>query len=311
MRGVKTSIANSFIVAPLLLLSCFVSFVVERVEATATEAATPQPEHEASCPNQDTGDDDAAAEEFLALWEKSDRSHPVYESLVDLSAISAALHCDDDTGEDPRFPTDANYALMIEAYVHASKLNPNPRGRPPTATEYNPEAFFVPVEVRASSEMGRGVFSLGDVAKGTMVNRPSNAMEFYNRETLRDYIAYLLRKRSPQLICDTFEWFYATKASSEPNDYIICLDADDASMINSAHDSLWDDSQDDDDDDGFSGKSTSDGRIMVEEDGVLYEGVIDSDGRIMVEQDGVLYEFQVDGDDEQGHSLIIRQHSYG
>mmetsp|Transcript_7664 Transcript_7664/g.17201 ORF Transcript_7664/g.17201 Transcript_7664/m.17201 type:complete len:338 (-) Transcript_7664:276-1289(-) len=258
MRGTTVCV---FAALQLLFASCStVCAVVEGTEATTPAAG----QNNANKNNADIdidididasidgdGDDTFRMQEFLNYWETLSSN----ESLVSTYAITELMKCDHlgNDIEDPNayslIPTDQDYSLLVEAYVHASKTNPNPRaGRPPSVTTYNPEVFLVPTEVKAISNIGRGVFALEDVEKGTMINRPTNAIEFHSREIFRDFMAYLIKKRA-RLRCDLFLWFYATRKSPEDGDYIICLDADHTSLINSAEGYDEDNGDDEDDDD--------------------------------------------------------------
>lgn len=262
MRG--TPVCN-FVALQLLLVSCSCSTVSAVIEATATASVNNDND------NDGDGDDVFRMQEFLNYWETLSSN----ESLVSTNAITELMKCDDwdNDIEDPNayslIPTDYDYSLLLEAYVHASKTNPNPRaGRPPSVTTYNPEVFLVPTEVRAIPHIGRGVFALEDVAEGTMVNRPTNAIEFHSREIFRDFMAYLIQKRA-RLRCDLFLWFYATRKSPEDGDYIICLDADHTSLINSAGD--YDDAEDneeEEDDDGYEDGDVDDDDDVDEDDDV-------------------------------------------
>mmetsp|Transcript_10791 Transcript_10791/g.21736 ORF Transcript_10791/g.21736 Transcript_10791/m.21736 type:complete len:342 (+) Transcript_10791:106-1131(+) len=243
----------------LVLCSTLIVTVPAVVEGTEATARTPVTNESSESPsgknasNDDADiniDDTVLMQEFLNHWETLSSN----QRLINTPDIFDLMKCDNHDIEDPNayslVPTDDDYSLLVEAYVHASKTYPDPRaGRPPSVTTYNPEVFLVPTEVKAISNIGRGVFALEDVEKGTMINRPTNAIEFHSREIFRDFMAYLIKKRA-RLQCDIFLWLYTTRKSQEDGDYTLCIDADSTSLINSAYwDDLVDDDTDDDDDD--------------------------------------------------------------
>lgn len=131
--------------------------------------------------------------------------------------------------------------------------------------------------------IGRGIFAKEDIRKGTLVSVPANAIEFYNKEIYRDFVAYSYSKGS-EIICDTMLWMYAARKT--PDDYIICLDADDSSLIN---DGTWyrddddDDTNDDDDDDN--NDDTNDDDNYDDDDDDDYDGT-DKEDEDLNEDDG-------------------------
>mmetsp|Transcript_1863 Transcript_1863/g.2125 ORF Transcript_1863/g.2125 Transcript_1863/m.2125 type:complete len:254 (+) Transcript_1863:456-1217(+) len=143
-------------------------------------------------------------------------------------------------------PNEKDYKLMVEAYKYSMKKNIYDNNNNDdddderrnmahtiTVTEYNPNSFLVPVEVRMiSPSIGRGVFALEDISKGTLIWRPSNAAEFPTKETYRDFFVYLIQQDATHLGCDVLIWAYTTRINK--NKYIACADFDPSSLINSA-----------------------------------------------------------------------------
>lgn len=251
-------------------LIIFALFFVLGATATTTTTATEETQTEtlSSCPansndgvcgnnenagagednNKDTVDGDGVVRRkaFLEFW-ASDASR--VQQLTSTQRVMDWLECDatdldsiDDAEAYQRVPTDEDYRLLVEAYVH-SMTTAATTDRPPSVASYDPGVFRVPVEVRSVPHVGRGVYAREDIPEGTLVNRPTNAMEFYSHENYRDFLAYLVEKGSA-VVCDTFLWMYATRKSPKPDDWIICIDADHSSLTNSGE---WHFDDDDDD----------------------------------------------------------------
>lgn len=179
------------------------------------------------------------------------------QQLTSTQRVMDWLECDatdfdniDDAEAYQKVPTDEDYRLLVEAYVHSMTTGASATtttDRPPSVASYDPGVFRVPVEVRSVPHVGRGVYTREDIPEGTLVNRPTNAIEFYSHENYRDFLAYLVEKRSA-LVCDTFLWMYATRKSPKPDDWIICIDADHSSLTNSGDWNIDDDDIYEDDD---------------------------------------------------------------
>jgi hypothetical protein len=225
--------------------------------------------------NTNLDDEKSYKERFLKFWnsEIPYSEQPNGEKFIDTGLIATFLGCDKSSDEysdhwmieDPdaytQIPTDADFQLFVEAYVMATEKqherqncdkdndnNDNSSGsrflRPPSVRRYNPNAFVVPIEVRSVPHVGRGVFAKEDIANGTMVMKPANFMEFYSRDTYRDFLAHLVLKRS-EFICDHFLWMWGAKKSAADDDYAVCMSADYTSLINSGSCVDCDDKYDD------------------------------------------------------------------
>jgi len=200
------------------------------------------------------GDEDASSSNPNRVDDEfRDRLHAFYEFFEEASweeeeddwATSTGhmmtyMQCDEKDDDDrlqdaeayTAIPTVADYSLLVEAYLWAMDKNRDDAWWAPSVTAYTPGIFEAPVEVRSTPYVGRGVFATEDIPKGALVvAKPKNEIEFYSREIYRDFVAYSHAKRS-NIICDSMIWMYGALKTPE-FDYIICLDADDSSLVNS------------------------------------------------------------------------------
>jgi len=222
---------------PSLLLSIVVETEVrgsgstEEYYADESDPAAHEHNNDGVCDGDKT-----RMEGFLEFWE-SEASMMVYDGwkVTDIGTIEDWIGCD----ESEEIPTDADYSLMVEAYLYSMNNHDGStthKGgkyhRSHSVQAYNPQNFDVPVEVRLTPGKGRGVFATADITAGSLVATPTNSMEFYSKESYRDFLAYLVLKRF-RMICNTFDWIYSVQKTTDPDDFIVCLDADSATLINS------------------------------------------------------------------------------
>lgn len=193
--------------------------------------------------------------DFLKFWDSRKATILWYgRNLTNTGTIFKYMGCDQADGytiEDPEaysmIPTDEDYSLLVEAYRYAMDRRPQHEQEilPPPVQVYIPNAFQVKVQVLPIPHVGRGIFALQDIKKGTLVSNPTNAMEFYSRDSYRDFVVYANSKNS-KIICDSLLWMYAAQCS--PNQYCVCLDADATSLINNGVDCYTDDEYDEHED---------------------------------------------------------------
>jgi len=232
-------------------------------------------------------------------------------SPIDFDLIRSFLGCDEASDEqgsdwkidDPEafkqipIPTDADFSLFVESYVVATKQqherhrqgssssNSNSKNyseseqsrllRPPSVLSYDPNVFVVPIEVLSIPRFGRGVFATEDIAKGTLVMEPKNVMEFYEKETYRDFLAHMVFKNSA-FLCDHIKWMWGAQKSPASDDYVVCMSADSTSLINTGvyvfkgdddNDDDNNDNDNDNDDDDDDDKATTTVQVDTVTDG--------------------------------------------
>lgn len=158
---------------------------------------------------------------------------------------------ENDDDDDDEATKDKNASNNNNKYNNKNNNNKQQEPSQPSISEYNPNVFSVPVEVRAIPHIGRGIFATEDISEGTMIYKPTNAAEFSSNDSIRDFLAYLIRQKF-KFACDSLMWSYSVMASppnkNKQDDYIVCIDIDDSSLFNSY---FWDDGDDDDDDDSY------------------------------------------------------------
>ena len=129
-----------------------------------------------------------------------------------------------------RIPTEENtWSAMYNAY-HA--VVPEDEATIPRNHQHN--AFVMPVEVDYSPFVGRGVKAAVFIPKDTMVWRPRNAAEFTSAKQLRLFLEHIMTHSTKEVACDAIRWLYVSRASPAENDFVLCIDFDEGSIINRA-----------------------------------------------------------------------------
>lgn len=167
------------------------------------------------------------------LWDTTTKDE------VSLEAVQQVMGCpkadkygtfDDNPYGYSRVPTEENeWRHMYEAY-HAV-VPPEEASIP---RHYDHSSFAQPVEIHVAAFVGRGIRATTFIPEGTLVWRPSNAAEFKRVEDLRRFLEHIMTHSTKEVACDTVRWLYSSKASAKENDYIICVDMDEGSLINMA-----------------------------------------------------------------------------
>ena len=167
--------------------------------------------HPSNNGKENNEDDIAGMKKFIDFWE-SEASTVVDATtrrrLTNTQAIFDFLKCDPET-DTMRIPTQDDYSLLVETYWQVMTNYPeqhshnnstkNEHGK--FSTGYDAKIFHVPTEVHFIPHVGRGVFATANISSATLVWESANTLEFYTKETLRDFLALLILKRS-RLICD-------------------------------------------------------------------------------------------------------------
>ena len=129
-----------------------------------------------------------------------------------------------------RIPTEDNeWGPMYQAY-HAIV----PAEQATIPLHYQANAFVLPIDIQYSPDTGRGIVATTFIPKGTMVWRPRNAAEFTSKEQVRGFLEHILAHAQKEVACDAIRWLYSMKASPREDDYVLCVDFDEGSMINRA-----------------------------------------------------------------------------
>eukprot|EP00751_Fragilariopsis_kerguelensis_P006096 CAMPEP_0170797790 /NCGR_PEP_ID=MMETSP0733-20121128/25856_1 /TAXON_ID=186038 /ORGANISM="Fragilariopsis kerguelensis, Strain L26-C5" /LENGTH=287 /DNA_ID=CAMNT_0011148791 /DNA_START=175 /DNA_END=1038 /DNA_ORIENTATION=- len=97
---------------------------------------------------------------------------------------------------------------------------------------YETNGFQIPVEIKYSEDVGRGVFSIVDIKKGDLIYISTNNAQF---ETAQEYRNFL--KGLPQnFACEIIIWAFSRMVSAEKEEeFIACVDLDEGSFVNTAH----------------------------------------------------------------------------
>jgi hypothetical protein len=181
--------------------------------------------------NHTTNNDSSGFEFHDSLWDSS-------VDDVSLETIQDVIGCPyaDEYGTlvdafgYSRIPTEGNtWSAMYKAY-HA--VVPEHEATIPRNHQHN--AFVMPVEVDYSPYVGRGVKAATFIPKGTMVWRPRNAAEFTSAKQLRLFLEHIMTHSTKEVACDAIRWLYVSRASPAENDFVLCIDFDEGSIINRA-----------------------------------------------------------------------------
>jgi len=106
----------------------------------------------------------------------------------------------------------------------------------PIPSTYTTNGFQYPIEIKLDPVVGRGVYALQDIPKGSLLYISKNTATFYQGQTFRNFLHALPN----QLACDVMIWSYARLVSYDTyyddQPYMICTDLDEGSFVNSAND---------------------------------------------------------------------------
>jgi hypothetical protein len=166
------------------------------------------------------------------LWDSS-------QTEVSIEEVQRVIGCpkadnfgtfDDNPFGYSRIPTEENTWKHMYAAYHAVV----PPHEATITKKYNPGAFVHPVEVFVGPIIGRTVRTTTFIPKGTLVWRPRNAAEFKRKEDYRRFLEHIMTYSTPEVACDAIRWSYTSKASPKEDDYVLCVDMDEGSVINMA-----------------------------------------------------------------------------
>ena len=98
--------------------------------------------------------------------------------------------------------------------------------------KYDLSGFQIPIEIKYSEDVGRGVFTKVDIKKGDLIYISTNNAQFQTAQEYRNFL-----KQLPQaLACDVIIWAFSRMVSVEKEkEFIACVDLDEGSFVNSAH----------------------------------------------------------------------------
>jgi hypothetical protein len=98
--------------------------------------------------------------------------------------------------------------------------------------KYDLSGFQIPIEIKYSEDVGRGVFTKVDIKKGDLIYISTNNAQFQTAQEYRNFL-----KQLPQdLACDVIIWAFSRMVSAEKEEeFIACVDLDEGSFVNSAH----------------------------------------------------------------------------
>jgi len=189
---------------------------------------------------EDWEDDD---DEYTAYWRKF---HEIPEEGEEWDvwkhggkeALYEALDCDA-TYEDSTFETIHNaetwqvFNKVYNEVIAATRGDEKLQQESTIPPKFEKHGFQFPIEVKFSSESGRGVFAMADIPEGSLLYTSANNGAFLNGQTYRNFLKAL---PSP-LACDVMIWAFVRWVSleSEENDaHMACVDLDEGSFVNSA-----------------------------------------------------------------------------
>jgi len=131
------------------------------------------------------------------------------------------------------------YNRIIEEEKEESKENEEDAQKSsssPIPSTYTTNGFQYPIEIKLDPVVGRGVYALQDIPKGSLLYISKNTATFYQGQTFRNFLQALPN----HLACDVMIWSYARLVSYETyydeQPYMICTDLDEGSFVNSAND---------------------------------------------------------------------------
>jgi len=130
---------------------------------------------------------------------------------------------------------EAEEALKENEEEDAQKSSSSSSSSPIPST-YTTNGFQYPIEIKLDPVVGRGVYALQDIPKGSLLYISKNTATFYQGQTFRNFLHALPN----QLACDVMIWSYARLVSYDTyyddQPYMICTDLDEGSFVNSAND---------------------------------------------------------------------------
>lgn len=187
----------------------------------------------------------------------SSSSSSVWES-GGIWELSDAIGCSDDNDDEDGMYSYSHihdtqaWKIFNKAYHAALTVT-----KPTIPTEYGGDGFQVPVEIKFTPGVGRGVFAKVPIQKGTIIWKPLNTAQFETGNEFRTF----LRSLPPKFACDVLIWAYTIKVSSSPSSsvasdnnnnnissnnsssrttagqrYYICVDLDPGTLFNTASD---------------------------------------------------------------------------
>lgn len=152
--------------------------------------------------------------------------HPVWKTKS-LAEVSEFLGCE--WGTSNAYTKD-DWSTFNRVYNEV--LGPEKSSIPPT---YESNGFQIPVEVKYSEDVGRGIFTTVPISEGDLVYISTNNAQFRREE---EYLTFL-RKLPKDYACDVLIWAFSRMVSAEKMEegkdgYMACVDLDEGSFINSA-----------------------------------------------------------------------------
>eukprot|EP00536_Pseudo-nitzschia_multiseries_P017395 jgi/Psemu1/224841/e_gw1.1530.7.1 len=117
--------------------------------------------------------------------------------------------------------------------IAATKGDPELEQESTIPPSFDHHGFQFPIEIKFDPVVGRGVYALTDIPKGSLLYLSTNNAAFFNGQTYRNFLKALPAK----LACDVSIWAFVRWVSLESayNDHhMVCVDLDEGSFINSA-----------------------------------------------------------------------------
>jgi hypothetical protein len=125
-------------------------------------------------------------------------------------------------------PNARTWGRLRLAYILAKASSPDPLwDTPHRVSHYNSGkgGFHVPIKIKFSKGMGRGVFAASKIPKGTLIWDDEQTGRFSTRESWRDFLEYL----DEPLACDVLQWAYSMEGNT------VGIDLGPGSLMNSGY----------------------------------------------------------------------------
>ncbi|OEU09716.1 hypothetical protein FRACYDRAFT_247972 [Fragilariopsis cylindrus CCMP1102] len=173
-------------------------------------------------PEEETG------EEF-DVWIHGDKSELYYE-----------LQCDnqeqgDDEGEEhiTNIHTKATWEIFNTVYNQILVESSTKQSTSSIPSKYDTNGYHYPIEIKYDPIVGRGVYALQDISKGSLLYTSINTATFLEGQTFRNFLKALsTNHNNKKLACDVMIWSYV-RLIKPPKSKSTTV-TDEGSFINSA-----------------------------------------------------------------------------
>lgn len=176
--------------------------------------------------------------EEYSNYEEYDHDWKLYQKFASnhgsQDELSVLLNCSEvhtnDMYEGAVIPDQKRWKVMNEVY-HATmaKYRTKEDKYKTFPKKFQQSGLSKFTEIKIAPVVGRGVYATQDIPKETRIWTSTNTAEFRSGDAFREFVK-LLAKRDKDAACDSLNWSYLVKTSS--NEYAVCVDMDEGALFN-------------------------------------------------------------------------------